>query len=290
MAQIDLTIKIQTNDRGKGLAAAQDVVANSVLIKVPNPYILLSDKASLSKICSWCMLPMCSFAPHLQPRCVTALKRCSACKIPQYCSSACQRADWKSIHAKECAHLKLLPDIPPTPVRAVMQVLLKILPGSTWETRCANLEGHEADRKKRFNSGSGESWGDFLLQARAATAFSGMEASRIELATSVLSRISCNSFHATLPDATPVGLAFDPEIALVNHSCAPNAHVIFEGRSMILQSLIPIQKGQELFISYVDVQQECNSRRQDLWRTYFFWCRCPKCTKEAGIETWAKAC
>ncbi|TQS37701.1 hypothetical protein Golomagni_01815, partial [Golovinomyces magnicellulatus] len=271
MAQINLSKKIQTNDRGKGLVATQDVVADSVLIKVSNPYILLPDRASLSKICSWCMLPVCSFAPHLQPRCVIALKRCSACRIPQYCSSACQRADWKSIHAKECARLKLLPDVPPTPVRAVMQVLLKILPGSTWETRCANLEGHEVDRKKRFDTGPGESWGDFLLQARAATAFAGMEASKIELATSVFSRISCNSFHATLPDATSVGLAFDPEIALVNHSCAPNAHVIFEGRNMILQSLIPIQKGQELFISYVDVKQEYNSRRLDLWRTYFFW-------------------
>ena len=58
-----------------------------------------------------------------------------------------------------------------------------------------------------------------------------------------------NAFRATLADDTPVGLCFEPILALANHSCSPNAVVMFDGRSVALRALEPVSKVQQLFIT-----------------------------------------
>ncbi|POS86002.1 hypothetical protein EPUL_002765 [Erysiphe pulchra] len=285
MSRPNLIIEIQTNGRGKGLAAAQDIPPNNTLMQVHNPYILLPDTASLSKICSWCFFPLFSAFPHPQTQSVATLQKCSACKIPRYCSSKCQRADWKAIHSKECKYLKKLPDVPPTPVRALMRALLDCQLDKKWNSLWTNLEGHEKERITRSQLGQEDCWQDVMLQAKAAMAFTGTEDFGLEMGIAILCRISCNAFRATLPDATPIGICFDPKISLVNHSCVPNAHVVSEGRTMSLHSLKKITTGEELFISYVDAEQPCILRRDQLWKTYFFWCECPSCKNELENES-----
>ncbi|RKF54843.1 SET domain and MYND-type zinc finger protein 6 [Erysiphe neolycopersici] len=285
MSQTNFTKEIQTNGRGRGLAATQDISPHGILMNVHNPYILLPDTPSLSKICSWCFLPLFSAFPHLQTQCVATLQKCSACKIPRYCSFTCQRADWKSIHAKECKYLQKLPDVPPTPVRALMQALLKFQLDEKRNSLWTNLKGHEEERITRSRLGQEESWEDISLQAKAAMAFTSTEDLGLEMGIAILCRISCNAFRATLPDATPIGIFFEPTISLVNHSCVPNAHVVSEGRIMTLHSLLNIAAGEEIFISYVDVEQPCLTRRDQLWKTYFFWCECTSCKNELEKES-----
>ncbi|KAI6246672.1 SET domain and MYND-type zinc finger protein 6 [Erysiphe necator] len=260
--------EIHSRDRGKGLAVTQHIPPDSILIHIQNPFVLLPDTASLNK-----------------SRCVETLKKCSHCKVPRYCSSQCQRADWKYIHAKECRCLKKLPDVPPTPVRALMRVLLKHQLDKQWDPLWANLDGHENERITRSKSGIQENWEDIFLQTKAAMAFTNTEGLGLEMGIAILCRISCNAFRATLPDTTPIGICFEPKMSLVNHSCRPNAHVVSEGRIMTLRSLIQIGAGEELFISYIDVEQPRISRRNQLWQTYFFWCECPLCKSELYKES-----
>lgn len=87
-----------------------------------------------------------------------------------------------------------------------------------------------------------------------------------------------NAFRATLPDDTPIGLCFEPTImSLANHSCIPNALVIFDGRKMSLRALYPIKTGEQVLISYVDTTQRRDLRQNDLQNRYFFTCHCEKC-------------
>lgn len=42
-----------------------------------------------------------------------------------------------------------------------------------------------------------------------------------------------------------------PTLAMVNHSCVPNAIVAFIGRKAFLKALRPIKSGEEIEISYI---------------------------------------
>jgi SET domain len=89
-----------------------------------------------------------------------------------------------------------------------------------------------------------------------------------------------NAFRATLADDTPIGLCFEPILALANHSCSPNAVVVFDGRSVALRALEPIVKGEQVFISYITATEDRASRQRDLTQRYFFDCQCEKCSKD----------
>jgi len=107
------TIVFEDPNAGNGLAASEDIDAGDVIVQLPSPYLLVVEKEALEKVCSFCLNEASSEDPQL--------KRCSACKIPRYCSSECQKRDWAAVHQKECTVLKTLPGIPPTPVRALMR-------------------------------------------------------------------------------------------------------------------------------------------------------------------------
>jgi len=89
-----------------------------------------------------------------------------------------------------------------------------------------------------------------------------------------------NAFRATLADDSPVGLCFEPILALANHSCSPNAVVVFDGRSVALRALDSINKEEQVFISYITATEDRISRQRDLKQRYFFDCQCEKCRED----------
>lgn len=90
-------------------------------------------------------------------------------------------------------------------------------------------------------------------------------------------QMSCNAFRATLPNQTPVGLCFEPAMAIANHSCEPNACVNFYGRTISLVAFSPIEENEQIYISYIDPDDDRDSRRTLLKSQYFFDCDCPRC-------------
>jgi hypothetical protein len=175
---INTTILIKDPIAGSGLAASQDIGTSDVIIQVSSPYLLVVEKEALEKVCSFCLIE----APAVD----RPLKRCSACKVPRYCSPDCQKKDWIAVHQKECPALKNLPDIPPTPVRGLMQVLLRHRHGSSLDPRWVGLESHVEDLKKNRLR-----WDEIVLQAKAAVEFSQSPSDRMDVAIQVLCRVGC---------------------------------------------------------------------------------------------------
>lgn len=65
---------------------------------------------------------------------------------------------------------------------------------------------------------------------------------------------------------------------------------MFDGRHMALRALDPIKKGDQIFISYIDVTQTRSERRQELSDRYFFTCHCSKCEQDDGpYQTFLKS-
>uniref|UniRef100_A0A804RAC8 SET domain-containing protein n=2 Tax=Zea mays TaxID=4577 RepID=A0A804RAC8_MAIZE len=66
--------------------------------------------------------------------------------------------------------------------------------------------------------------------------------------------------------------------SIINHSCVPNAVLIFDGRTAYVRALQPINKDEEVSISYIETAAVTKKRNNDL-KQYFFTCTCPRCVK-----------
>ena len=97
---------------------------------------------------------------------------------------------------------------------------------------------------------------------------------------------SCSSFDKLFPPLD--GTALFSTACRMNHSCSPNVLVKYIGgwgrkRPLALQcyALRDIREGEQLCISYIDVEMDAESRQAAL-DNYGFTCRCEKCLADRG--------
>eukprot|EP00639_Heterosigma_akashiwo_P037438 CAMPEP_0194711758 /NCGR_PEP_ID=MMETSP0296-20130528/4027_1 /TAXON_ID=39354 /ORGANISM="Heterosigma akashiwo, Strain CCMP2393" /LENGTH=413 /DNA_ID=CAMNT_0039609941 /DNA_START=56 /DNA_END=1300 /DNA_ORIENTATION=- len=78
-----------------------------------------------------------------------------------------------------------------------------------------------------------------------------------------------------------VGFGMFPRVALLNHSCQPNAIYTFGGppgaQTMAVRALAPLRAGEEVTLHYIDLLQARGDRQRELRATRFFDCACPRC-------------
>ncbi|KAJ1976626.1 hypothetical protein H4R34_003907 [Dimargaris verticillata] len=64
----------------------------------------------------------------------------------------------------------------------------------------------------------------------------------------------------------------------LTHSCDPNCLLVAKDNGCLtVRSLKPIQEGEAVTVSYVDLYQPREQRRRDLLMAKHFWCKCPRC-------------
>ena len=86
----------------------------------------------------------------------------------------------------------------------------------------------------------------------------------------------------------PLWTAVYAKISQCNHDCKPNAEVHFfnEDHEATLLALRKIEKGEEIFITYIDDNERSDyKKRRAALRDYGFECDCEKCVNE---EQWAR--
>ncbi|WVQ66767.1 uncharacterized protein L199_004958 [Kwoniella botswanensis] len=90
-----------------------------------------------------------------------------------------------------------------------------------------------------------------------------------------------NSFTLSSPSLTPIGVSNSPLMALSNHSCDPNAIVVFPNgaKYMELIAIKDIQLDEEILTSYIDLSCPYDIRQRDLKERYRFQCDCTLCEK-----------
>ena len=65
---------------------------------------------------------------------------------------------------------------------------------------------------------------------------------------------------------------------LIDHSCVPNAIRTFNGNEITVTTIEKVENLSDIKISYrPKLYETTKARRQDLMKSYFFTCHCPKC-------------
>jgi len=73
-------------------------------------------------------------------------------------------------------------------------------------------------------------------------------------------------------------------LARLNHSCNPNTRQEYDKETMHMRlfAVRRIQAGEQLFDSYVDIEQSVTTRRKELAEIFRFHCDCDTCEAEAA--------
>lgn len=93
------------------------------------------------------------------------------------------------------------------------------------------------------------------------------------------SKLACNAHTICDSELRPLGTGLYPVISIINHSCLPNAVLVFEGRSAVVRAVQHIPAGAEVSISYIETAGSTMTRQKTLKENYLFTCTCSRCVK-----------
>ncbi|KAF5362827.1 hypothetical protein D9757_012175 [Collybiopsis confluens] len=284
----------RSTSNGRGIWTLRPIRAGESII-VTKAFAASLSNQNLPSYCSSC------FAPA-DPN---GMQRCTKCRAAYYCDSICQTNDW-AIHKHECSSLQqwfqaapskdILP--PSDAVRCLSRMVWKRQrkgPGSVQAKEIANMQSNRSSLKPsayETHTYLAHSLVQFLgLTNPAEMAEYGL-ASAADL-VDLISRFVTNTFSVTDPALTALGAAVSPVIALINHSCEPNAAVIFpratadsksQEPSMQVIAIRDIYPQEEILTSYIDTTLPTDLRQAALQETYNFTCTCSLCTSSADPD------
>ncbi|KAG0360539.1 hypothetical protein BG005_010456 [Podila minutissima] len=241
------------------------------------------------------------------------LERCSVCKKRYYCNRECFTIAWKGWHRWICPD-KDMENLDYEMLKMVVIAIERLRNGSASPSGATSASGpsgthtgddpHQEDEPLELT----EYVFSTLMGHEAVSDHTQLSKYR-EIATIVrdqlvkckypfkslqsagappsvqelvqyLCRFHCNNFSIhdtqlfTMAEGTfPIG-------ALFNHSCRPNAIVMYEGQIQTVRALEDIVPGQEVCTSYVDNGVQRKERRALLAEKYYFHCMCPRCEQE----------
>lgn len=261
---------------GRGLFATKPCQTGDVLLSLDRPLIAVLDKPRIEDTCSWCFswteLPVLSGAGINQ---ATKVNWCTGCKKVKYCSKQCQSRAWRAVHKRECKDLSKESELIPSTVHAVIQMMQGLSAGEKRYQPILEMEAH----RDEFEEVKGARLQSMQLMVKAATAFMSDRGVKVQAESAMMAMcvLMCNSSRLVTPTFDPLGLVLDPQAAMINHSCTPNAVIVFDGPRMSVRALDAIYTGKEVLISYIDSTAPYGVRQAELQDQYFFTCGCDKC-------------
>eukprot|EP01138_Halocafeteria_seosinensis_P000816 gb/GECG01000837.1/.p1 GENE.gb/GECG01000837.1/~~gb/GECG01000837.1/.p1 ORF type:complete len:506 (+),score=49.26 gb/GECG01000837.1/:1-1518(+) len=257
-----------------------------------------------SERCAWCFRTVAptTYAEGTESSHASSLKRCGGCQSVHYCSKECQQWDWKAGHRCECK--KLFPQL-----RHNMDALCDAsllhrayckkcstfwfaqnsrgpeLPYTTTENVAVyqhtfkDVSQMESDLETTSKINK-----DLAMSQQQLANFvsSLINAAGSELAQT-LNAFSRNNFAIWDLQMNSYGAGCYPVASLFNHSCRPNCIAVFNtpgDHTLYLRTLKPIDPGEELVLSYIDVAQTKKERHKELLTQYGFKCCCGRCAEE----------
>ncbi|KAI1285485.1 Histone-lysine N-methyltransferase ASHR1 [Halotydeus destructor] len=228
--------------------------------------------------------------------------KCPNCRQMYYCSSQCRRKDWKKGHWDICRVLSQRFDggskrikLWPESLRLLLQYTMKCVHRNN-EALKQNFELYDGRKRKltdlmdhleHFDSNALIGKNAQLYQMIQALNSAKFEITHAQL-LKFFGQLSVNSFGIkNETDDILIGIGLYVEISIFDHSCQPNAAIVFTGKTLTLRALTDIDTArEEITVSYVPLTYDCETRQTFLRQNYFFTCTCPLCNEPEDFDYW----
>ncbi|XP_041776485.1 histone-lysine N-methyltransferase SMYD3 isoform X1 [Anopheles merus] len=220
----------------------------------------------------------------------TKVMKCSNCLYVRYCGRSCQKEAW-SDHKEECEKLKALPPglVVPSAALMIARIVRRLLKGgdthkgyytSKQYRKFCDLMPHEenirADSKRMEHFAT-----LYVVLQRLLD-----EASRPTKAEllRIYGKMCINTFNILDAEMSTIGTGMYIGASIIDHSCRPNVVVSFDGETLRMRLLEDYPEQEldfgKLFISYIDLIDTAEVRREQLAERYYFHCACERCRDE----------
>ena len=231
------------------------------------PFAHVVSSAFKERICDFCLV---SSSPE------KLFKKCSACKLTYFCTVTCQKKAWATYHRDECLYLrKVTPKIPTDTVRLIARVIFKLRQGGRMDRAqlpdgsqryFEDLMSHQKNIVK--DEHRIEAFLSFFAVLQECLGVDNLPPKSEIL--DIYGRILINSFNLMNDDyqSVGIGLYLAPsmigmivvfmffsiiQISVPDHSCSPNATVVFDGSTLLLRTIEAVESFADIRISYTNL-------------------------------------
>ena len=213
------------------------------------------------------------------------LNKCGACKKVYYCQRECQKKAWKSYHKYECEVL-VNPENNNWENQNMLvgRIMQKIIHCGGNEEFVELPDGRKIyfkDLRSEIEDNVKTDIGVLDLE------FGGM-AFQKRWCAKIGMIVNINMF--TIFDDSQfrqIGIGIYLAFSKIQHSCAPNAVLVFNGKIAIIKAIAKVEKFSDLRISYLnnylrgeEVNLNTEKRREYLKDIYSIHCKCQICEDE----------
>ncbi|KAI9357371.1 hypothetical protein DFJ73DRAFT_206763 [Zopfochytrium polystomum] len=214
------------------------------------------------------------------------LRRCGTCKQAKYCDAACQRRDFDAGHRWLCrfwrdgaaaATALLPPGFDTSGIEFMVKLETAVSRGvpEAVATVGALVKDARAEDADPFCVASSHV---ALRVLQGAGGAAGAPRSTTAQLQHHLKRVRANAFELVSWGALdPYAEGLFLLGSLPNHSCAPSAVVVYDGRRQTVRAARPLAVGDPVTVTYVDAMTPRDKRRKELAAAYGFWCTCTVC-------------
>lgn len=265
-------------DRGRFLVATRKIPAGSVLFQEDPVAVGPFKSQNFSLVCIACYLPLNNLNT-----------RCSKCNIP-LCSKSCQT---KGDHQIECPVMEKVQDLKDqeTPFQdwnLILPIRVLLLKHSD-PAKYKALNNLVSNRSQKETSAD---WPELLTSTKQIRDKYLTDFDEDEI-IDVLCILDSNAYQvlSKLTFETMSGLY--PRAAMLNHACRSNTRPVVTSQfKMKVVTTEVIEKGMEIYASYVPPLYTTLQRRAILQRGKFFDCSCARCSDptEFGSHSSAIKC
>ncbi|XP_049335007.1 N-lysine methyltransferase SMYD2-B isoform X5 [Astyanax mexicanus] len=257
--------RFESAGKGRGLRATRPYRIGELLFSCPSFSHVLS-VSERGYLCEHCFTRK------------EGLAKCGKCKKAFYCNVECQKADWV-MHKLECSAMCAFGEnwCPSETVRLVARIIAtqkvqkersaseKLLLLKELEANLDKLDNEKRDMNEADIAGLHHFYSKHLQ-------FPDHQ----DLLT-LFAQVNCNGFTVEDEELSHLGSAVFPDVALMNHSCCPNAIVTYRGTLAEVRAVQDVSAGDEILTSYIDLLYPTEDRIERLRDSYYFSCDCREC-------------
>lgn len=270
--------------KGRGVHASTKIDRGTIIV-TSQPLGTVVLPSSTPECCNYCF--------RKQPN----LQRCSRCKKSYFCDMGCFQNAWLSYHQYVCT--AATPHSPNGINDTADAMDLEMLERVTLNVGRHNKRMEKQQQQQQQQEGNEEtvlvtmdaffSLTGHTQPPRVQEKFESIAAKALKKEyiqqTGLTSKelvqylevFKSNNFSIDDKEMFAIGEGTYPIASLFNHSCRPNAVVMFDGALAEIHAIEHIDADTEITISYVDAAHALRERQSTLKEKYFFKCACKRC-------------